>query len=360
MSPNIGPLCRLLSLTGLSLSLLCACPADKSETAKTAPEPAPTQSEGPTPQRVVDALEETFGTHPGERRNHIVGTCAEGQFVGDPQTASKYTRSALFSGQPVPVVARFSLPGGNPKAPDTAKSPRGLALEFRLPKGQLQHMTMLNTPVFGAATPQTFLDMIEALKPDPKTGKPDPAKLKAFKASHPDSLAQAAFVTQHNPPISYANSAYYGIHTFKFINGEEQVTPVRWHFEPQDGEKSLSDAELKSKPARFLEAALIARTQKGPVRWDMLLTIGQDGDPQDNPTLSWPPERQQVKVGTLSLTSAQAQSGAPCEKINYDPLVMSDGIAPTNDPILRFRSPAYALSFSRRLSEQTQKQQKEP
>lgn len=43
------------------------------------------------------------------------------------------------------------------------------------------------------------------------------------------------------------------------------------------------------------------------------------------------------------------QKGAECEAINFDPLVMADGIAPTNDPILLFRSPTYAVSFSKRL-----------
>jgi catalase len=43
------------------------------------------------------------------------------------------------------------------------------------------------------------------------------------------------------------------------------------------------------------------------------------------------------------------QRGAECETINYDPLVMADGIAPSNDPVLLFRSPSYALSFTRRL-----------
>jgi catalase len=31
---------------------------------------------------------------------------------------------------------------------------------------------------------------------------------------------------------------------------------------------------------------------------------------------------------------------------------MADGIAPTNDPVLLFRSPAYAVSFGKRLSNQ--------
>ena len=302
-----------------------------------------------TADQVVSALEGTFGVTPGERRNHTKGTCAAGEFVGSPE-AAKYSRSALFSGKPVPVVARFSLAGGNPKAPDTAKSPRGMALEFQLPGGGLQHMTMLNTPVFGAATPQTFLDLMIAMKPDPATGKPDPEKMKAFKASHPDNLAQAEFLAKNNPPVSFANSSYFGIHTFKFIDRDGKVTLVRWRFVPQDGEKRLTDEELKSAPANFLEAALIERTKQGPVKWDMIVTLGHPGDAENNPTVAWPEDRQQVKVGTLTLTSAAAQQkGTGCEPINFDPLVMADGIAPTDDPVLRFRSPAYAVSFAKRM-----------
>ena len=126
--------------------------------------------------QVVKALEDTFGVHPGQRRNHIKGTCALGEFVGSPEIA-RYSRSALFTGKPVPVVARFSVAGGNPNAPDTAKSPRGMALEFQLPQGHLQHMAMINTPVFGAASPKTFFDLTVATRPDPKTGKPDPEKI---------------------------------------------------------------------------------------------------------------------------------------------------------------------------------------
>lgn len=303
----------------------------------------------PAPDQVVDAIEQAFGVTPGQRRNHIKGTCAAGEFVARREAALPYSRSTLFSGKVVPVVARFSLPGGNPRVPDSAKSPRGMALEFNLPKGELQHMTMLNTPMFGAAHPRTFYDLMLALRPDPATGKPDPEKLKAFKASHPDSRPQAEFMAQHNPPPSYANSAYFGIHTFRFINRAGKVTLVRWRFVPQDGEKQLTDEALKSMPADFLEQALIERVRRGPVRWDMVVTVGEAGDPQDDPTQPWPAGRKEVKVGTLTINAAMPQAGAACEQVNFDPLVMSDGIEPTNDPVLLFRSPAYAVSFSRRL-----------
>ena len=303
-----------------------------------------------TADQVVSALEGTFGVTSGQRRNHIKGACALGEFVGSPD-AAPYSRSALFSGKTIPVVARFSLSGGNPKVPDTAKSGRGMALEFKLSENNLQHMTMLNTPVFGAMQPRTFLDLMIASKPDPATGKADPEKIKAFKASHPDSLAQADYLAKNNPPASYSSSSFWGIHTFKFINKDNKTTMVRWRFVPQDGEKRLTDDELKSAQPNFLEESLVNRTKQGPARWDMMVSIGEPGDPEDNPTLAWPDSRKQIKAGTLTISSAMPQKGAACEKINFDPLVMSDGIEATNDPILQFRSQAYAVSFSKRIGE---------
>lgn len=301
--------------------------------------------------QVVEAIEGVFGVNAGERRNHIKGTCASGEFTGLTST-SAYSRSPLFSGQPIPVVARFSLSGGNPKAPDTARSVRGMALQFSLPGGRVHNMAMLNTPMFGVANPQGFLELMQAMKPDPATGKPDPEKMKAFRAAHPENAAQSQYLAANNPPASYASSAYWGIHAFRFINKDNTVIPVRWRFVPVDGEKRLSDEELKTAGANFLEPALIARLQQGPASWEMLVTLGQPGDPEDNPTLSWPEGRPEVKVGTLTLGAAQNQKGAACEGINFDPLVTSDGIAPTNDPVLLFRSPAYAVSAGKRNSGQ--------
>ena len=301
----------------------------------------------PSADRVVGQLETNAGVHAGQRRNHIKGVCAEGEFTGTPE-AAKMSRSALFAGKAVPVIARFSLAGGNPKAPDTTRNPRGMALEFRLPGDSRQHITMINTPLFGVATPQGFLEQAQAAQPDPKTGKPDPARMKAFKEAHPENRAQSDYLEQHNPPPSFADSAYFSIHAFKFIGADNKTTLVRWRFVPQAGEKFLSDEQMKTMPADFLQKEMIERTSRAPARWDMLVTVGEPGDVQDNPTVPWPKGRKEIKAGTLTLSRAMPQPGAPCEAINYDPLVMADGIAPTNDPVLLFRSPAYAVSFARR------------
>jgi catalase len=221
-----------------------------------------------------------------------------------------------------------------------------------LEDGGRQHMTMLNTPVFGASSPQTFLNDIVAKQPRADTGKPDPGRIKAFHDAHTDSRAQADFLARHNPPPSWANSSYFGIHTFKFVNQDSSTTLVRWRFVPRDGEAELTEAQLSASPQQFLEARLIERVHRGPIHWDMIVTIGEAGDPQNDPTRLWPADRHELKAGTLTIVSAQPQHGAACEKVNFDPLVMTDGIQPTDDPVLLFRSPAYAISAGKRVSGQ--------
>ncbi|HEX4676921.1 MAG TPA: hypothetical protein VH209_16410, partial [Steroidobacteraceae bacterium] len=41
-----------------------------------------------TPSQMIASFEGTFGVHPGQRRNHIKGTCAAGEFVGTPDAAA--------------------------------------------------------------------------------------------------------------------------------------------------------------------------------------------------------------------------------------------------------------------------------
>ena len=313
---------------------------------------APAAGTEVTAPQMIDAFEGTFGVHPGQRRNHIKGTCAAGEFVGTPDAAA-LSRSALFSGKAIPVVARFSLGGGSPEVPDAAPAPRGMALEFHLPGGALQHITMIDVPIFGATSPASFRDAIIAAKPDPKTGRPDPEKLKAYAAAHPDAMALTTLASHHTPTANYYQTTFFSIHTFKFLDAKGTAHLVKWRFVPRDGTKEMTAAEMKAAPHDFLEKNLIERTRKAPAVWDMIVYVGEPGDPQDNPTLAWPESRKHFTAGTLAITQATPQQkGMACEPINFDPLIMADGIAATNDPILLFRSPAYAVSFGKRLSGQ--------
>jgi catalase len=299
---------------------------------------------------VVDALEGAYGRHQGLRRNHTKGVGALGYFIGNPE-ASRYSRSTLFSGKKVEVVARFSVAGGDPEVSDKDLSPRGIGLEFRLPGGELHHMTLLHTPMFFAMLPQTFLDKFVALKIDPVTGSPNQIAFKRFLATHHDNDAQFALLHKNNPPPSYANCAFFGIHTFRFLDADGKETMVRFRFQPHDGVAYMSSTDMASASHDFLIPALFARTKHSAIKWDLIVSIGEPGDPVEDPTILWPPERHEFTAGMLVLETVTPDAQAGSYKINFDPLMLSDGVSASNDPVLLFRSPSYAISHERRLRE---------
>ena len=139
------------------------------------------------PSAFIDQFESTFGKFEGYRRSGAKGICAVGEFVGTADARSLSVAS-VFSGQPVPVVVRFSVGGANPKAADNTRSQRNLALQFSLPGGEVWQMGNISSPVFGAATPQQFFGLVASRQPDPTTKMPDPMKGKAFNEANPEVL----------------------------------------------------------------------------------------------------------------------------------------------------------------------------
>ena len=56
-------------------------------------------------------------------------------------------------------------------------------------------------------------------------------------------------------------------------------------------------------------------------------------------------------MGTLTLDSVESEETSPARDINFDPLVLPDGMAPSDDPLLSARSAIYSQSFTRRAGE---------
>jgi Catalase len=114
------------------------------------------------------------------------------------------------------VIGRFSLGGGQPYAADKPDAVRGLGLEFSPPDGELWRTAMINLPVFPVRTPEAFYEQLLASKPDPNTGKPDPAKMKAFLERHPETV-QALTVIKGQPVSSgFGDSTFHSLNAFRF------------------------------------------------------------------------------------------------------------------------------------------------
>jgi len=303
-----------------------------------------------TPGRFVDELERVNGTHPSFRRNHAKGVSVSGYFDSNGQGA-RLSKAVVFQSGRVPVIGRFSLGSGDPNATDELATVRGFGLQFSLPDGEEWRTAMIDLPVFPFKDPQAFYDNLVASQPDPATHKPDPAKGAAFVASHPDTARALGIITSHAPSSGFDNCSYYGLNAFRFVNADGAVSYVRWTLEPA---QPFQPGAAASTDKNFLFDALIASIHQHPLQWRMVLTIAQPGDPTDNATIPWPDSREQVDVGTLTLVSVESDDTSPARDINFDPLILPVGIAPSDDPLLSARSAIYSQSFTRRVGETQQ------
>lgn len=86
----------------------------------------------------------------------------------------------------------------------------------------------------------------------------------------------------------------------------------------------------------------------------MQFTLGEPGDSTVDPTQAWPESRRKIDAGELVIERLQPEIGGECRDINYDPLILPDGIRASDDPLLSARSAAYSESFNRRTREQAQ------
>ena len=298
--------------------------------------------------RLVNEFEAVNGRHPGFRRNHAKGVCVFGWFDSNG-AGERLSRAVVFRHGHVPVIGRFALAGGLPMMPDGPNAVRSLALQFTLPNDEVWRTGMNDIPVFPVRDAQGFYDNLAALVPDPATGKPDPAKLQAFLAAHPESSRAIGQIKNTPFPSGFANASYNGLNAFRLINAAGVATPVRWTLQAVDDfEPESADAPAAK---NYLFDALVARLARGPAQWHLLLTIGQPSDRTDDATIAWPAGRETVDAGTLTLDRIEAEGPGNCRDINFDPLALPSGIEPSDDPLLSARSAVYSVSATRRLGE---------
>jgi catalase len=305
-----------------------------------------------TPAKFADGFEEVGGVQPGFRRNHAKGLGVSGFFESNGEGA-RLSKAAVFRPGKVPVIGRFSFGGGQPYVADKPDAVRGLGLEFSLPDGELWRTAMINFPVFPVRTPEEFYEQLVASKPDPQTGKPDPARQSAFFASHPECEKAKQIIGGRRVSSGFGNSEYRSLNAFRFVNAAGDSVPVRWMFTPEQP-FAAAGASGAVHDKNYMFDALIAEIRRQPVRWHLILIVGQPGDVTSDATIPWPEGREKVDAGILTLDRAEAEETSAATDINFDPLVLPAGIAPSDDPLLSARSAVYSQSFTRREGETKQ------
>src|SRR5258706_1172353 len=184
-----------------------------------------------TPDRFVDRFEQINGVHSGFRRNHAKGLGVTGSFESNGNGV-RLSKAAVFEPGRVSVIGRFSLDGGQPYQPDRPDTRRGLGLQFSPPNGELWRTAMINFPLFPVRTPEIFFERLLAFKPDPATGKPDPANVQAFEERHPESVEVLKVITAEPRGSGFGNTTFHSLNTFLFTSVAGEKIPHRRLLKP--------------------------------------------------------------------------------------------------------------------------------
>lgn len=301
--------------------------------------------------KLVAILQQSGGEHPGYRRNHAKGVCIVGDFAANGNARS-LSHAALFAPGTTPVVGRLAIAGGNPGAPDYAVPVRSMALAFYQKNGEQWRTGMNAMPFFPVNSVQGFYDLQRATLPESKTGKPSAANIQAFVKQHPEVNAFFAWVTQYVPSSSWASDRFNSLNAFNFVDARGESHLVRWSMVPHEAYQPIA-ARNKS-DSDFLQKDLQQRLAQGPLQWDLIVTVAGPQDKGNDASVAWPASRQTINAGTLTINQTTPQQQGACNDINYDPLILPEGISASDDPLLNARSSAYAKSYNARTHEQAE------
>lgn len=284
----------------------------------------------------------------GFRRAHAKGICISGSFISNG-SLGEYSIADIFKEGETPFLGRFSISGNNPTAPDLKAPVRSLAFAVNPETTQEWRVTMNTPPVMAVATPDAFFKQLQALSPDPVTKKSDPLKIKGFLKDHPESRVFNQWKANYVPTNSFASEHYHSINAFFLVNASSQQQAVRWTAVPQAIDKTLLRLDVNSPNA--LQQQLGKLLENDTVKFDLVFVLAEEADDERNPTIPWPSTRKKINAGTLVIKNWSEQKTGSCSQMNFDPLVLPDGIVATKDLILRARGSAYAESYRRRAKE---------
>lgn len=302
-----------------------------------------------TAQRFVN-LQEGPSPYAGFRRAHAKGFCLAGHFESSGALAA-YTNAAVFRTGQTPFTGRISIAGTNPTAPDMRSPVRSLALSFGDGDADSWRTAMNTPPVMAVATPEAFYEQLAALAPDPATGQRNPERIQAFFASHPETRAFLAWQKTYVPTQNFATERYHSINAFYLVSKDGQRQAVRWAAVPDAATPAVGARPLDPENPQALQDEFMTRLKQGPVVFDLVFSLADKGDNENDPTVPWPESRPAISAGKLIIREASPESAGNCKDINFDPLILPRGMEATLDPILRARSSAYAESYRRRARE---------
>jgi catalase len=294
-----------------------------------------------------------------ERVVHARGAGAHGYFeaygtVGNEPIA-KYTRAKLFQrkGKRTPVFVRFSTVGHGNHSPETLRDPRGFAVKFYTEDGNWD-LVGNNLKVFFIRDAIKFPDLIHSQKPDPVTNIQSGERIFDFISNTPEAMHMVTFLfSPWGIPANYRQMQGSGVNTYKWVNADGQAVLVKYHWEPKQGIRNLTQAEaeqIQGKNFNHATQDLYEAIERGDFpEWELLVQIMSDDehpeldfDPLDD-TKIWPQDQfPWLPVGRMVLNKNPENYFAEVEQAAFGTGVLVDGLDFSDDKMLQGRTLSYS------------------
>lgn len=292
-----------------------------------------------------------------ERIVHARGSAAHGYFELS-ESISQYTKAKFLQtpGTRTPVFVRFSTVAGSQGSSDLARDVRGFSVKFYTEEGNYD-LVGNNIPVFFIQDAIKFPDLIHAVKPEPHHGMPQAASAHDtfwdFVSLMPESMHMIMWAMSDRAlPRSYRMMEGFGVHTFRFVNENNESVFVKFHWKPVLGVHSVAWDEaqkISGKDPDFHRRDLWEAIESGNFpEWNFGVQIIAEEDEHKfdfdllDPTKLIPEEIVPVQIiGKMTLNRNPDNFFAETEQVAFHPGHLVPGIDFSNDPLLQGRLFSY-------------------
>lgn len=294
-----------------------------------------------------------------ERVVHARGAGAHGYFesygkVGD-DPISKFTRAKVFNNteKKTPLFVRFSTVIHGKHSPETLRDPRGFAVKMYTEDGNWD-LVGNNLKIFFIRDAIKFPDFIHSFKPDPVTNIQNGERQFDFVSNSPETLHMITFVfSPWGIPANYRQMQGSGVNTYKWVNQEGEAVLIKYHWEPLQGIKNLTQEqaqEIQGKNFSHATQDLYESIERGEYpEWELNVQIMSDEehpeldfDPLDDTKL-WPNDQfPWYPIGKMTLNKNPENFFTEVEQSAFGTGVLVDGLDFSDDKMLQGRTFSYS------------------
>ena len=292
-----------------------------------------------------------------ERIVHARGSAAHGYFQVY-QSMDKYSKAGFLQDPKIktPVFTRFSTVAGSRGSTDLARDVRGFSVKFYTDEGNYD-LVGNNMPVFFIQDAIKFPDLIHAVKPEPHNEMPQAASAHDtfwdFISLMPESMHMIMWAMSDRAlPRSLRMMEGFGVHTFRFINSNNESHFVKFHWKPKLGLHAVlwdEAQKISGKNSDFHRQDLWEAIDSGNYpEWELGVQLISEADEHKydfdllDPTKLVPEELVPVTlIGKMVLDRNPDNFFAETEQVAFHPGHLVPGIDFTNDPLLQGRLFSY-------------------